>query len=90
MAKSETDVWATNTDWLDLTVVYPETANVPVNIQCKGPGNLVVFFSPSSTKPTDDSGWVRQPLDDATGTAAHIYVKALDFAQVRLAVGLTD
>jgi len=88
MAKSEPDYTAT-TAWHDLTVDYPELSNATAFIQDKGPGQLLVNFSPSSSQPTDNSGVVLQYLDAITGTAAHLWVKAVQ-GTANVAFGLTD
>jgi len=90
MAKSEIDLPASTLKWTDITTIYPELGGATTNLQCKGPGQLLVFFSASSTEPTDDqSGWLLQPSQDITGTNTHIWVRAKT-QLCTFACGLTD
>jgi len=89
MAESQADVNVTSSQWIDLAARYPSLANAATNVQNKGPGQLLVFFSSIGTEPTDNSGWVRGYLDDITGTAPHIWVKGLN-GPAAVACGLTD
>lgn len=92
MAQNYANLTATET-WRDLVATYPAMANAASFVQNSGPGALVVQFTSSGSAPAANStdGIVLNATNSAIalGTAAHIWVRALnDACTVRC--GLTD
>ena len=65
------------TTYTDVTVAYPAMANVQSWVQNRGPQEIVVAYTASSTAPAGGGAYV--PMNESWGgSAAHIWVKTLN------------
>jgi hypothetical protein len=83
MAQNYANLTATET-WRDLVATYPAMANAASLVQNSGPGALLVQFTSSGSAPSASNvdGSLLDTIYNsvADGTAAHIWVRALNGA----------
>jgi hypothetical protein len=88
MAATQNDLSLTIT-WSDVVATYAALASASAFIQNKGPGPVLVYFSASGTAPTGSNGTLLRAGETTLGTAAHIWVRALN-NDAEISPGLTD
>lgn len=75
MAQTFNDVPLTTT-WVDLCALNPALIDVPVRVQNKGPGLMLIYWDGAS-QPTDTNGGILSRFEPDYGTATHIWVRAI-------------
>lgn len=88
MAASNPDIQVSFA-WQDLIATYAGLASASAYVQNKGALPALVYFSASGSAPADASGVLVKSGDTVFGTAAHIWVRALNDS-VEIQAGLTD
>lgn len=88
MAQTFDDVTLTTT-WADLCASNSSLISVPVEVQNKGPGLMLIYWGGAS-QPTGTNGRILARLEPDSGTANHIWVRAVTAENVAASVSIED